>query len=131
MANHGYHTMKTPPRGFEISRIIGESYRRAVAGLPMPRAYETASRAEQLNCEVVRYWVTLQRANGLQPAPWSPSAKGIPDKLRKVIGTVPTIANEESLGALRQRLPDESLAFTRPHLNRRGFPNPIPTYCVK
>lgn len=84
---------------------------------------------EQKNYSNGRLWFFNLKAASLPTPPWSPTAKGLPDTLQKLAN----VAKIRIGSATRMDpMPEQSdLAFTRPHLDRRGSPLPVPTVCQR
>lgn len=89
-----------------------------------------AKGADQRNYQYGRLMVHELRNHGIMPPAWPKSTQGFPDALVRAMSRI----SETGLMRVSKLVPDplppdDSLTFTKPHLNRRGFPNPIPTYC--
>ena len=104
-------------------------YEDAFFGRPINPAIAILSEIDQKNYHNGRLMFLNVRAADLQPVVWPKTAKGIPTKIdhlageaRKIVGSATNL----------QRMPvDPDLKFNNKFFDRRGFPNPIPTYCEK
>ena len=66
---------------------------------------------------------------GIVPPRWSPTAKGFPDGIRDLARRTSMGADQHRCVLIGRIQPDDpDLAFTRPHLDRRGFPLPVLEY---
>ena len=94
--------------------------------------YAFMNEIDQKNYQNGRLICTYIRGAGVIPPVWNPKAIGIPD-------TIKELARKHSLKddnparkviLIGKRMPDDpELKFTSAHLDRRGFPLPVPTYC--
>ena len=117
------HQISTATPLTEGARIGYESVRR---GQPFAERMKTAH--EQRNYERGRLRAVNMLADGLAVPPVTPTGR----PPQALVAWIERNRNTGYLPHEGTRQPENpDLTFTRPHLDRRGFPLPVPTYCAR
>lgn len=109
---------------------VKRGYLDALNNRPIDPAIDHEPRHVQVSYMTGRLFVQDMRAIGLKPPAWN--VEHIPPKIVTALRAISPTGQIYKPVTERDRQPeDPDLKFTRPHLDRRGFPLPIPTYCTR
>jgi hypothetical protein len=121
----------TRPRGLKRGKpapMQKWGYNDAARGLPPSPLVEAMGEVPQKNYQNGRLLFTYIKAAGFAAPAWTDKHVGIPDKV-KALARAATLGEPNQIILVSRVLDDDpDLTFSRPHLDRRGFPLPIPTY---